>query len=123
MVLFLIADVVSKGSVVRSADGECTVPVLPFEILPVREGLVNPSGRVALNSPNKICDRDCGWWFHIQMHMVSDSAGGKKAATLARNYRCGAGKQPRPPFGIEPWPPILGSPHEMNPKREVRIRH
>ncbi len=93
MVLFLVPDIVTQRGVIRAADRECTVPVLPLELPSMRERLVNPSGGVGFDGANQLGDSDCGWWLNIQMYMVSDSASAQKPATFTIDYGCRAGKQ------------------------------
>src|SRR5919107_6331697 len=54
MVLFLVPDVFAECRVFRSAHCECSVPVLPLEVAPVREALVDPSRRAGLDAAHKI---------------------------------------------------------------------
>jgi hypothetical protein len=48
----LIADVFSEVFVIKSCDRERAIPMLPFEILAVRDCLVNPTGRIRLDGAN-----------------------------------------------------------------------
>src|SRR5687768_4950310 len=55
--------------------------------------------------------------------MITYPAGAEKLAPFARDDRSRTREQPGPPLRVEPRPPILGSPHQVDPEREMRVGH
>ena len=55
------------------------------------------------------------------MDVIPCAPSAEKLPTSSLNYGGRAREQPGTPLRIEPWPAILGSPYEMNPKREIGI--
>lgn len=118
----LVADVVSQVTVIKACHGEGAVTVLPLEVSAVRKILVNPSGRVCLERAHELRNADSAWRFEIEMYVVSNPSSTDQPASLATHNLSRACKQAWSPLGIEPRPAILGSPHQVDPEREVGIR-
>ena len=82
MMLLLITDVVPQSRIVRATHCECAISMLPLEITPVREALVNPSCGAGFDAADELRNADRGWRFNIEMYVITDAAGTEKPAIL-----------------------------------------
>ena len=71
----LVPDVVPEGIVIKPRDRECTIPVLPFKVLSVRKGLMDPASGVRLDRADQLGDGYGAWWLEVQVQVVSHAAG------------------------------------------------
>jgi hypothetical protein len=92
VVLFLVSDVLAERRVVRSTHGECSVPVLPLEIAPMREALVYPSCGLGLDGADEVCDGDGGRSLHVQVYVVPHASSTEQLSVLSCDDRCHARK-------------------------------
>src|SRR5580765_4804938 len=82
----LVPDIIAEGLVIKSGDRECTIPMLPFEVLSVRKGLMNPAGGVRLDRGDQLGDGHGARWLEVQVDVVPDAAGAEQLPSLPRNY-------------------------------------
>jgi hypothetical protein len=120
---FLIADVFSEVFVIESCDREGPVTMLPSKVPTMRECLVDPTCGIRLDSAHELGERERAWRFNVEVDMISYSAGTEELPAFTFHNPINARVQPGPPFRIQPGSPILGGPHQMNPKREIGICH
>jgi len=121
--VFLVADIVSHGCIVSAADCKRSIAVLPLEGPSMRKRLVNPSGRVAFDGSDELRDRNRGRGLNVQVNMITNPTRAEQPPVLSLDCRCRAGKQPGPPFRVQPGPAILGGPDEVNAEGQMGVRH
>ena len=123
VVQVLVADVVPNVRVVKWRDAECAIPMLPPKITSMWEAVMDPFGRGRLDAVDQFSQGESDGRLQVEMYVIPRTSGGKKFPTPPGDHRCRARVQPGPPFRIQPRSSILGSPHQMNPKREIGIGH
>ena len=121
VVRFLVPDIIAEIGIVERGYAECTVAMLPSEVAPMREGIVNPLRCSGLDSIYQVRESESTGRLKIQMDVIPGTSSAEKLSTSLLDYGGRAREQPGAPLRIEPRPAILGSPHEMNPKREIGI--
>jgi hypothetical protein len=67
---FLVPDVITKRFIGESRYREGSVSVLPFEIAPVLEVLMNPPGGIRFDRADQLGDRDCSRGLQIEMYVI-----------------------------------------------------
>lgn len=123
VVCLLIPDVIPQLAISKWGNAECAISMLPPELAPVRESIVDPFRGRRLDAVDEVGKRECAGRFEVQMNVIPGSAGTKEPSISPLDDRRRTCKQPRPPFRIQPRPSILGGPDEMHPQGEVGIRH
>jgi hypothetical protein len=114
MVYLLVSDVIPYVAILERGDAEGTIPMLPAEIPPVRKALLYPVRGCCLYARDQLGQRQSAWGFEVEMNMIPGASSTEELSTAARNHGGNARIQPRAPLGIEPGPPLLGCPHQVD---------
>ena len=82
VMVFLVANEIPERRIVGTADRECRVAILPVEVPPVRNSLVDPTSGVGFDSPYQLRDGDGCGRLHVQVHVIARPTRAEQLAVL-----------------------------------------
>ncbi len=113
VMLMLMADIFNDRLLLRTADAECRISLLPGEPFPVRKGLPNPPRRIGFICIYQVGNSDGRWHRDVEVNMVRFTVNLYQLCMLGASYGTQIGMKTVCPLRLNQASALLGAPNHM----------